>query len=83
MNYVYALLSTVNNDLYIGYSDNLKRRFAEHNSGAVKATKGYKPWKLVYYEGYIAKKDATQREKQLKGHKAKYDLKIQIENSLK
>ncbi|MFH0749827.1 MAG: GIY-YIG nuclease family protein, partial [Candidatus Gottesmanbacteria bacterium] len=80
--YVYTLLSQKNNDLYIGYSEDLKRRFAQHNNGMVKSTKGYRPWKLVYYEGYIAKKDATEREKQLKDHKAKQDLKKQIKNSL-
>jgi len=50
--------------------------------GKVKSTKGYQPWKLVYYEAYKNKKDATQREKKLKEHKAKSDLKEQIENSL-
>ena len=82
MFYVYTLLSTVNKDLYIGYSVNLKRRFFEHNNGNVKATKAYRPWKLIYYEAYGSKKDATKREKQLKMHKAKKDLKDQITNSL-
>ena len=83
MFYVYALLSDINKDLYIGYSEDLKRRFLEHNDGRVTATKAYRPWRLIYYEAYANKKDATHREHQLKGHRAKQDLKSQIENSLK
>lgn len=84
MFYVYALLSKQNEDVYIGYCEDLKKRFSEHNNGLVKATKGYRPWKLVYYEAYITKLDATRREVQLKkNHRAKEDLKIQIRNCLK
>ncbi len=82
MFYVYALLSNKNGDLYIGYSTDLKRRFQEHNAGQVTATKAHRPWKLIYYESFRSKLDATAREKQLKGHKAKSDLKIQIKNSI-
>ncbi|MCR4263518.1 MAG: GIY-YIG nuclease family protein [Candidatus Roizmanbacteria bacterium] len=82
MYYVYALLSNKNGDLYIGSTSDLRIRFKEHNDGRVKSTKGYRPWMLVYYEAYRNKNDATQREKQLKGHKAKSDLREQIENSL-
>jgi putative endonuclease len=82
MFYVYCLLSIKNKDLYIGYSDNLKRRFREHNKGSVKATKGYRPWVLIYYEAYRAKKDASMREKQLKMHIPKQELKTQLTNSI-
>lgn len=82
MFYVYILKSTKNSDIYVGYSEDLKTRFRAHNQGKVKSTKVNKPWILVYYETYKDKKDATKREKQLKGHKAKADLKKQIENSI-
>lgn len=83
MFYVYALSSRKNNDLYIGYSQDLRKRVDEHNSGLVKATKGYRPWVLIYYEAYISKLDATKREVQLKkNHRSKEDLTIQISNSL-
>ena len=81
MYYVYALKSLKNNDLYIGFSENLKRRYQQHTSGEVKATAYNRPWKLVYYEAYFAKLDATKRERQLKNHAAKSDLKKQIEKS--
>lgn len=83
MFYVYALLSDQNKDIYIGYSEDLKKRFNEHNNGLVKATKGYRPWKLVYYKAYVTKLDATRREVQLKkNHRSKEDLRIQIRNCL-
>jgi putative endonuclease len=82
MYYVYALLSMKNQDLYIGYSEDLRKRFQEHNSGRVKATKANRPWNLVYYESFRTKLDATAREKQLKSHRAKSDLKIQIKHSI-
>lgn len=83
MFYVYTLLSEHNGDIYIGYSEDLKKRLNGHNNGLVKATKGYRPWKLVYYEAYVTKLDATRREAQLKrNHRAKEDLRIQIKYSV-
>lgn len=82
MHYVYILKNKVNNNIYVGFSSDLKTRFGQHNSGKVKSTQAYKPWILVYYEAYLNKYDATSREKQLKNHAAKNVLKIQIQNSI-
>lgn len=82
MYYVYVLKSTINGDIYIGYSEDLRIRIRAHNLGKVKSTRAYKPWDLVYYEAYGRKRDATKREKQLKNHKAKIDLRDQIKYSL-
>lgn len=82
MFYVYLLKSQKNNDLYVGYTDNLRQRFEAHNAGKVKSTKPYCPWKLIYYEAFRDKKDATKREKQLKNHRAKEDLKMKIRYSM-
>lgn len=65
MYYVYVLQCS-NGDLYIGYSDDLKRRVLAHQLGKVRATKGYLPIKLIYYESYKDKRDATKREYELK-----------------
>jgi putative endonuclease len=83
MFYVYILRSFKNKDIYIGYSSDLKERIKYHNSGNVRATKDNLPWELIYYEAYKGKFDATKREKQLKNHRAKEDLKLQLKNSLK
>jgi len=82
MYYVYALKSLHNGDLYIGFTTDLKQRFIQHNNRKVLSTRSNTPWKLVYYEAYSDKNDATRREKQLKMHRAKSDLVIQISESL-
>ncbi|MDD4606952.1 MAG: GIY-YIG nuclease family protein [Patescibacteria group bacterium] len=65
--YVYVLLSDKDKQRYIGCTDNLQRRYAEHNSGLVFSTKNRRPLKLIYYEACLNKKDAFMREKYLKG----------------
>lgn len=82
MYYVYVLKSKKNNDIYIGYTSDLKNRYRLHNNGLVKATKTNIPWFLIYYEAYRNKFDATKREVQLKNHRAKEDLKLLIKQSL-
>lgn len=66
MFYTYVLRSTIDNKLYIGYTDNLKRRFIEHNQGLVQATKSRSPLILIYYEACTNKEKAIMREKYLK-----------------
>lgn len=66
MYYVYILQSEKDKSFYIGYTPDLKKRFIKHNKGQVVSTKDRTPWKLVYYEAYIHRKDATGREKFLK-----------------
>jgi len=70
-------------NIYTGYTSNIKLRHEEHKNGLVKSTKFRRPIKLVYFEAYLDKVDAEEREKYLKaGGKAKNDLKLQIKNSL-
>jgi predicted GIY-YIG superfamily endonuclease len=52
--YVYILRSIIDKNLYIGSTDNIRRRLAEHNSGKVDSTKSRVPFSL---ETYIAVKD--------------------------
>jgi len=69
MYYVYLLKSPKNNSLYIGFTSALKQRLTDHNEGLSYHTRKYRPWKLIYFEGYLAKEDAYRREKALKLHK--------------
>jgi putative endonuclease len=64
--YVYVLISENNGELYIGYTTNLKVRFAEHNKGLNRSTKKYRPWTLLYYEAHRNPDDAKRRERYLK-----------------
>jgi len=66
MFYTYILESKTYNELYIGYTNDLKKRLEEHNHGKNISTKRYAPWNLIYYEACTNKQDATRREKYLK-----------------
>lgn len=66
MFYTYVLQSKKDNNLYIGYTDDLKARFGNHNKGLVDATKGRRPFILVYYEACLKEKKAIEREKYFK-----------------
>ena len=66
MYYVYVL-SNEQNDFYIGYTSNLKRRLKEHNESRNTSTK-YHLWEVVYYEAYKSESVARERERKLKSH---------------
>ncbi|MCK9187285.1 MAG: GIY-YIG nuclease family protein [Candidatus Colwellbacteria bacterium] len=66
MFYVYVLKSQKDGFLYTGYTKDLRKRFAEHNTGKTKSIKHRIPFKLVYYEAYLDKTDARKRELELK-----------------
>jgi putative endonuclease len=66
MFYVYVLKSQKDEELYIGSTGDLQKRFREHNSGKNPSTKSRKPFRLVYYEAYNAEADARKREQSLK-----------------
>ncbi|MEK7635922.1 MAG: GIY-YIG nuclease family protein [Patescibacteria group bacterium] len=83
MFYVYVLKSEKDNNLYIEYTNNLKRRLQEHTQGKNFSTAHRGKFFLVYYESFRSQKDATTREKQLKQFKSAYgQLKKRIAGSL-
>jgi len=66
MYYTYVLLSKLDKKIYIGFTQDLKIRFNEHNKGLVKATKNRRPFLLIYYEACLDKHKAIKREKYFK-----------------
>jgi putative endonuclease len=66
MYYTYVLKSEKDNELYVGFSEDLQRRIKEHQNGLVPATKYRLPVKLIYYEACLTKHKAVEREKALK-----------------
>lgn len=66
MYYVYVIKSLRDKKIYVGHTNNLKRRFKKHNSGLVESTKTRKPFELLYYEACNLLKDSLKREKALK-----------------
>ncbi len=83
MYYVYILQSQKNKSLYIGYTSNLKKRFKEHNSGKSSATKPFTPYRLIFYEAFLNKIDAKNREKYLKSGYGRKTIKSMLKNILK
>jgi len=59
MYYTYVLKNK-ENKFYIGYTDDLARRFKEHQKEC--------KWFLIYYEAYQSEKQARERERKLKYH---------------
>jgi putative endonuclease len=66
MFYTYILQSLKNKSLYIGYTNDLRKRIREYNSGKNLATKPFRPYKVIFYEAFLNIKDAKSREKYLK-----------------
>ena len=70
MYYVYMMSNWNNKVVYIGVTNNLKRRVYEHKTGIVEGfTKKYHVHKLVYFDSTTDVYSAITREKQLKGWK--------------
>jgi putative endonuclease len=66
--YVYFLTNHSNKVIYIGVTNDLKRRVFEHKNKLVEGfTKRYNLVKLIYYEIFDDIENAILREKQLKG----------------
>jgi putative endonuclease len=80
--YVYVLRSLVKDWIYVGYSENIKQRLLEHNSGKTPSTSRYKPYELIHYEAYRNMKDAKRRELYLKTTKGKTTLRTMIKEYL-
>ena len=64
MFYVYVLKGP--KQFYIGSTNDITRRIAEHEANTVQSTKGRGPWKLVYYEASLDEKSSRLREQYLK-----------------
>ena len=74
---VYLLKNSKNRNIYIGWTQDLKRRYAEHKDKN-------NNWNLIYYEAYVSKEDAQICEKQLKQYGSSLGhLKRRIKNCLR
>lgn len=83
MQYVYILKSDLDGDLYIGCTNDLKNRLKLHNSKKVQSTRLRTPFKLIYYEAFLDKKDAFDREQFFKTGWGRNNIKKLLSNYLK
>ena len=75
--YVYILASKRNGTIYIGVTNNLKKRIYEHREGLIGGfTKKYNVKILVYFESVSDINSALIREKQLKKWERKWKLEL-------
>ncbi|MBQ1795189.1 MAG: GIY-YIG nuclease family protein [Treponema sp.] len=71
--YVYILSNFTNSTLYIGVTNDLKRRIYEHKNKLISGfSSKYNVNKLVYFEETTDIKSAIQREKNLKKWKREW-----------
>jgi putative endonuclease len=68
--------------MYIGYTTNVQKRFKSHNLGRSKATKLYLPYKLIFYEAFLSRKDAKNRERYLKSGWGRRSMNKMLKNYL-
>ncbi|MDX1535300.1 MAG: GIY-YIG nuclease family protein [Candidatus Spechtbacterales bacterium] len=82
MHYIYVLKSKKSGRFYTGYTNDLQKRFKDHNSGNVRSTKGRGPFDIVYYEACVNEQDARAREKYLKTGMGKRYIRNRIKRFL-
>jgi putative endonuclease len=69
---VYVLYSEAHKKIYIGMTSNLEERFKSHNELAKKGwTIRYRPWEIIHTENFETKREALDRELQLKSAKGR------------
>ena len=79
--YVYVLKGK--SKIYVGLTDNLKRRVAQHKRGQTHSTSRMGDLKPIYYEAFITEKDARKQEKFYKTGYGREILRDKLEDTLK
>jgi putative endonuclease len=78
MYYTYVLLSTKENKLYLGFTQDLKTRMDLHRRGFMMKERNNGSLKLIYLEACLNKKDAVRRDKYLKSFFGRKFLKFRL-----
>jgi putative endonuclease len=80
--YVYIMASQRNGTLYIGVTNDIIRRVAEHKQGLIEGfTKEYHVHLLVHLEWFGDIRDAIKREKQLKKWNRQWKIELIEKNN--
>jgi len=68
---VYAINSLTRNYIYVGLTNNLERRFKQHNEKRERTTRSYAPFELLYSKELPDRILARSHEKYLKSEAGK------------
>lgn len=79
---VYVLRSLKDGKRYTGYTTDIDRRLAEHNSGKTESTRRRRPFIVEYVEGFASKEEAETRERYLKSGKGRDELKALLSGAV-
>ena len=79
--YVYILESEKTGEYYIGATNDVRRRFVEHNSGLSRSTAPFIPFVLKRVERFDNIKEAYKREQFLKAKKNKRIIELIVGSS--
>jgi putative endonuclease len=80
--YTYILSNKNRTVLYVGYTENIKMRLIQHKNGKGSVfTKKYNAFDLIHLETFEMKKEAKQREKQLKNWHKEWKWNLVKENN--
>ena len=71
MFYVYAIQSMTKSRIYVGQTEDIKKRLAAHNLGAVKSTRQHRPWNLLKSQSCETREAARWLEYSLKSSRGR------------
>ncbi|KIQ19483.1 excinuclease ABC subunit C [Flavobacterium sp. MEB061] len=79
MFYTYILYSNTINKYYVGSCQDIEQRLQDHLNSRSKYTKVAKDWELKYFETFLTRSEACQRELQIKKMKSRKYIENLIE----
>ncbi|MFC1592560.1 GIY-YIG nuclease family protein [Candidatus Omnitrophota bacterium] len=78
--YVYILISSDRKRTYTGCTQNIEQRLNEHNTGKVKSSKPYLPYKVLYSEQFATLKEARSKERYFKSTSGRKKIKSLLQD---
>jgi putative endonuclease len=78
--FTYILYSEKLDKFYVGHTNNLIRRFHEHNSFQSSSTKSGTPWELVFSKEFYTNSEANKFELKIKSMKSRKYIEEMISN---
>lgn len=73
---IYIILCS-DNSLYTGITNNLKKRFADHQAGkGARYTRSHKPVRIIYSEEVLSRAEALKREQEIKKYRREQKIRL-------